>query len=203
MRRWHRCVLLTALVAIAPVLAGCADFDLDKLDVFHVNDKKKLPGERHDVFPNGVPGVTQGIPPELLKSNQAAAETGQATTALPGSNPPPPAEPDNRAAAAAAGAPAEKPSRTAAVAPANIVPESETPEKPKHKPKPKVKAKAKAKPKPKSEPAKITIQPAARQQQQQPWPAAGQQPAAPWPGTGQPNGQATGASPWPAPPAGN
>ena len=70
MRRMHRIVLLAGLVALAPVLAGCEDFDMDKLDVFHLNEKKKLPGERKALFPEGVPGVTQGIPPEYLKGNQ-------------------------------------------------------------------------------------------------------------------------------------
>ena len=69
MRRFPRIVLMAALVALAPVLAGCEDFDMDKLDVFGLNKKKPLPGERRDVFPGGVPGVTQGIPPEYLKSN--------------------------------------------------------------------------------------------------------------------------------------
>ena len=50
MRRMHRIVLLVGMVALAPVLAGCEDFDMDKFDVFHLNDKKKLPGERKDVF---------------------------------------------------------------------------------------------------------------------------------------------------------
>ena len=48
MRRMHRIVLLAGLVALAPVLAGCEDFDMDKFDVFGLNDKKKLPGERKD-----------------------------------------------------------------------------------------------------------------------------------------------------------
>ena len=70
MRRVQRIVLLATLIALAPVVSGCADFDMDKLDVFHLNDKKKLPGEREPVFPGGVPGVTQGIPPEYLKGNE-------------------------------------------------------------------------------------------------------------------------------------
>ena len=73
MRRMHRIVLLAGLVAIAPVLAGCEDFDIDKFDVFGLNEKKKLPGDRKELFPEGVPGVTQGIPPEYLKEQPAAA----------------------------------------------------------------------------------------------------------------------------------
>ena len=82
MRRMHRIVLLAGLVALAPVLAGCEDFDMDKLDIFHLNEKKKLPGERKELFPQGVPGVTQGIPPEYMKGNQPPPDT--ALTPLPG-----------------------------------------------------------------------------------------------------------------------
>lgn len=83
MRRMHRIVLVATLVALAPVLAGCADFDLDKLDVFGLNEKKKLPGDRKPLFPEGVPGVTQGIPPEFIKSNQPPPNSAQTQPAEP------------------------------------------------------------------------------------------------------------------------
>jgi hypothetical protein len=35
------------------------------------DSKKKLPGERREVFPEGIPGVIQGVPPELIKGNPA------------------------------------------------------------------------------------------------------------------------------------
>ena len=111
MRRMHRIVLLVGLVALAPVLAGCEDLDMDKFDFFHLNEKKKLPGERKDVFPQGVPGVSQGIPPEYMKGNQPQPETAQAPAAEP-----------------AAPAPSAK---TAAIEPA-----AEPKPKPKRKPKP-------------------------------------------------------------------
>ena len=72
--RIRRVVLLVSLLAIAPVVAGCSNFDPDNLDVFGLNEKKKLPGQREDLFPGGVPGVTQGIPPEYMKGSQGAAE---------------------------------------------------------------------------------------------------------------------------------
>jgi hypothetical protein len=64
--------LAVALLVAGPLLAACSsDFDPgdigDKLDFFHVNEKKKLPGERKELFPGGVPGVSQGIPPDLVK----------------------------------------------------------------------------------------------------------------------------------------
>src|SRR6185436_5412551 len=93
MRTLHRIALLTVLTTFVPALAACSGgFDLDKLDVFGLSEKKKLPGERKDVFPGGVPGVTQGIPPELMKGNQPPPETAQA-----------PAPAQAKAAATAAG----------------------------------------------------------------------------------------------------
>ena len=38
-------------------------------DIF--NTKKPLPGERRSVFPEGTPGVPQGVPEELIKGHQA------------------------------------------------------------------------------------------------------------------------------------
>jgi hypothetical protein len=66
--------LLAAFASFA--LSACSsDFDpgdfADKLDFFHLNEKKKLPGERKELFPGGVPGVEQGIPPDLVKGYQA------------------------------------------------------------------------------------------------------------------------------------
>src|SRR5882672_5020484 len=104
--RIHRIVFLIALAAALPALSGCADFDADKLDIFNLNEKKKLPGDRKAVFPEGVPGVVQGIPPEFVKGNQPPPETAQVI-------PPEPAKPAAK--------------KTAAVDPAN---------KPKRKPKP-------------------------------------------------------------------
>ena len=59
-------VLTLLLLPLGGMLAGC-----DSLDTFQIFDtKKKLPGVREPVFPNGVPGVTQGIPPDLVKGYQ-------------------------------------------------------------------------------------------------------------------------------------
>ena len=114
MRRMHRIVLWVGLIAIGPVMAGCADFDMDKLDVFGLNEKAKLPGDRKPVFPQGVPGVSQGIPPEYIRGNQPPPDTAQTL----------PVEPEKPATA---GNPAKK---TAAVQPAD-----EPKPKPKRKPK--------------------------------------------------------------------
>src|SRR5215813_6215973 len=36
--------------------------------------KKPLPGERRAVFPEGVPGVQQGVPPDLVRGSQQPGE---------------------------------------------------------------------------------------------------------------------------------
>jgi outer membrane biosynthesis protein TonB len=59
-------ILMLLLTSLGGVLAGC-----ESLENFQFWDtKKKLPGDRKPVFPEGVPGVTQGIPPELMKGYQ-------------------------------------------------------------------------------------------------------------------------------------
>lgn len=106
MRRLQRTVLLAAFVAVMPVLAGCANFDPDNLDVFGLSEKKKLPGDRKPLFPEGVPGVTQGVPPQYIKGNQASGDAAL----LPPEQAPPPA-------AAPAEEPKPKPKRKVAAKP--------------------------------------------------------------------------------------
>jgi hypothetical protein len=191
MRRMHRLAVLAALLLAAPALSGCENFDPDKLDVFGLNEKKKLPGERKALFPEGVPGVAQGVPPEYLKGNQPAPDAAaNADVSLPAGSKVNPGDQD--ASAALKPEPEAKPAaKTAAVEPA------ETP-KPKAKRKPKPAAKPATA---QHAPAQVTIQPAAQgQPQASPWPAQNQQPQqaqSPWPDANQTNN----ASPWPAPPA--
>jgi hypothetical protein len=169
--------MLTALVVVGPVLTGCSDFDPDKLDVFNLNQKKKLPGERRELFPGGVPGVAQGVPPEYMKGYQPPPETADTLQAPPGSE-------------AATGADLKK---TASAEPAEEA-----------GPKPKAKPKAKPRPRTASRPAAKPAGEAQQQQQQlEPWP--GQQPQqaqqaqqSPWP-TGSQQQPQQGQSPWPAP----
>jgi hypothetical protein len=61
MRR--RTILTVALLASATMLGGCSTFDPTEW----FNTKKPLPGDRKEMFPGGVPGVTQGVPPELVE----------------------------------------------------------------------------------------------------------------------------------------
>jgi hypothetical protein len=70
----------TALTAVALTLAfglaGCGSFDpMDAISGWDImSSKKPLPGDRRAVFPEGVPGVPQGVPPELVKGYQAPEE---------------------------------------------------------------------------------------------------------------------------------
>jgi hypothetical protein len=78
MRPITRITLAAGMLCFGLAVGSCTDFDPDKigekLDVFGLTKKKPLPGDRQDVFPGGVPGVTQGVPPELTKGYQAPAE---------------------------------------------------------------------------------------------------------------------------------
>src|SRR3954471_16368729 len=72
MRRSQRLIAATVLVALSGALAGCSSSisNWDPTDLLDFLDtKKKLPGERKPVFPEGVPGLEQGVPKELYKSN--------------------------------------------------------------------------------------------------------------------------------------
>ena len=75
----NRIITAAALIS-AFALSGCDSingFDpLDKLSELDImgSSKKPLPGERRPVFESGVPGVPQGVPPELVKGYQPPAE---------------------------------------------------------------------------------------------------------------------------------
>src|SRR3954463_797929 len=66
-----------AALARGLVLSGCESFDpLDKLSELDIlgTSKKPLAGERRPVFDSGVPGVPQGVPPELVRGYQPPPE---------------------------------------------------------------------------------------------------------------------------------
>ncbi|MGH9696118.1 MAG: hypothetical protein ACRD5Z_18360, partial [Bryobacteraceae bacterium] len=72
MRRSQRLIAATVLVALSAALAGCSSgmSNWDPSDLLDFLDtKKKLPGERKPVFPDGVPGLEQGVPKDLYKGN--------------------------------------------------------------------------------------------------------------------------------------
>ena len=80
-------------------LAGCGGGGIGNFDPTDMLDfldtKKKLPGERKPVFPDGVPGLDQGVPKDLYKGarqQQLDEQNAQAATAAA----PPPAEPRSK-----------------------------------------------------------------------------------------------------------
>jgi hypothetical protein len=73
MRPLVRLGFAMVVAAAAAQVSGCESLE----DVGSLLDTKtKLPGERKPVFPDGVPGVTPGVPPEMVKGyREPAAET--------------------------------------------------------------------------------------------------------------------------------
>src|SRR3954465_3642487 len=71
MRRPQRLIAATILIALSSALAGCGSMgNFDPTDLLDFLDtKKKLPGDRKPVFPDGVPGLEQGVPKELYKGS--------------------------------------------------------------------------------------------------------------------------------------
>jgi hypothetical protein len=171
MGRLNRAILPILLLGASLGLAGCEPGEMiDKLSDLIPNNKTPLPGTRKEVFPEGVPGVPQGVPPELVKGYQPPSDVA----ALP-----PPAagtathEPQTKSAAAEppkpkkkkiAPAPSREPAEEQAAAPAQAsqTPASQTP----------------------------------ASQAPAPWPAPQPGSTAPWPA---PQGQAA-VAPWPGSP---
>ncbi len=89
MRRTPRLIAAAVLIAFTGVLGGCSSFDpSDMLDF--LDTKKKLPGDRKPVFPEGVPGLEQGVPREMYKgaAQQQPDPNAPAVAALPAEPPP-------------------------------------------------------------------------------------------------------------------
>ena len=87
MRRPQRLIAATVLIALSGALAGCGSMgNFDPSDLLDFLDtKKKLPGERKPVFPEGVPGLEPGVPKDLYKGahQQVDDPNGQAAVAAP------------------------------------------------------------------------------------------------------------------------
>jgi hypothetical protein len=111
MNRLRRAAVTACILSMGFALAGCESFEFDKITGL-LDTKKPLPGERKALFPEGVPGVEQGVPPELQRGRQnAAAEptgsveettTKQAAAAEPEKPAKPKAKPKPRKKLAAA-----------------------------------------------------------------------------------------------------
>jgi len=111
MGRSQRLIAATVLIALSGALGGCASSSgwdpSDMLDF--LDNKKKLAGDRKPVFPEGVPGLEQGVPKEMYKGAQQQdpqnVDAATTATALP---PEPP-----RAAKSKSGKPASSASAAA------------------------------------------------------------------------------------------
>ena len=99
MRPLQRLVSAAVLIALSSALTGCGSMTgWDPSDLLDFLDtKKKLPGERKPVFPEGVPGLQQGVPKELYKGNVEQQQRDEAAAAAAAAAAPPPAaEPKGR-----------------------------------------------------------------------------------------------------------
>jgi hypothetical protein len=95
MRLSQRLIAATVVVALSVVLAGCSNLgsNFDPSDLLDFLDtKKKLPGERKPVFPEGVPGLEQGVPKDLYKGSAQEQLDQQNAAQTAAAAPPPPAE---------------------------------------------------------------------------------------------------------------
>ena len=100
MRRPQRLIAATILIALSSALAGCGSMgSFDPSDLLDFLDtKKKLPGERKPVFPDGVPGLEQGVPKDLYKgARQQQIDDPNAQAAAAAAAAPPP-EPKSKSA---------------------------------------------------------------------------------------------------------
>jgi hypothetical protein len=123
MNRLARTVTVASTLSLVLLLSNCSSFDpTDIMDNLFAAQKKPLPGDRKPLFPQGTPGVEQGLPPELVKGYQPPppTEAAQAAPAAPDRPKPkpkpkvsatPPASPTG-SAAAMPGAPATSRSPT-------------------------------------------------------------------------------------------
>ncbi len=90
MRRSQRLIAAAVVIALSGALAGCSSSlsNWDPTDLLDFLDtKKKLPGERKPVFPDGVPGLEQGVPKELYKGAAQQQDAPTVAVAQPAETP--------------------------------------------------------------------------------------------------------------------
>lgn len=98
MFRIDRAISAALLLAAGLSLSACGSSgNFDPTDWFNPDElfgsKPKLSGERKAVFPEGVPGVPEGVPREMLKGNQQAAIENPPAEPPPAAKPAPAARP--------------------------------------------------------------------------------------------------------------
>jgi hypothetical protein len=115
MRRSQRLIAAAVLISLSGVLAGCADSmsklsDWDPTDMLDFLDtKKKIPGERKPVFPEGVPGLEQGVPKQMYKGSAQEQIDQQNAQAAAAASAPPPGAPKSKHAKSKSNPPAAAP----------------------------------------------------------------------------------------------
>ena len=112
MRRPQRLIASAVLLALSGALAGCGstgNFDPSDLLDF-LDTKKKLPGDRKPVFPEGVPGLEQGVPKDLYRGSRQQVDDPNAQAAAAA---PPPEEPKSKRGAKSKGKQAAAPAAAA------------------------------------------------------------------------------------------
>jgi hypothetical protein len=124
MRHPQRLIAAAVLIAFSGALAGCSSslsgFDPSDLLDF-LDTKKKLPGDRKPVFPDGVPGLEQGVPKEMYKGAQQTDQQPNADVAagaMAPAAPPPAEEPKSKQASRSKGKGRQPAVTTPAAAPA-------------------------------------------------------------------------------------
>jgi hypothetical protein len=79
MNRFAHALLIATTLALP--LAACESINnFDPTDIIPddpFGNKKKLTGERKPVFPEGVPGLARGVPPELMRDQQPGSDIAQ------------------------------------------------------------------------------------------------------------------------------
>ncbi|MDR6305271.1 hypothetical protein GGQ85_002991 [Nitrobacter vulgaris] len=87
MRRSQRLLTFAVLISLCGVLAGCGSGGLNNWDpsdlLGFLDTKKKMQGNRQPVFPGGVPGIEQGVPKDLYKSDGELQQAQPATAPAP------------------------------------------------------------------------------------------------------------------------
>jgi hypothetical protein len=123
MRLSQRLIAATVLIALSGALAGCGGGGISSWDPSDMLDwldtKKKLEGNRKPVFPEGVPGLEQGVPKDLYKGS-AQEQINQQNAQAAAAAAPPPDEPKQ----AAKKGKRNKPPATAGTADPNAAPDA-------------------------------------------------------------------------------
>jgi hypothetical protein len=129
MNRLARLVTVVATLSLPLLLSDCSSFDpTDIMDNMFASQKKPLAGDRKPLFPSGTPGVTQGLPAELVKGYQPppAIDATQDAQAAP-EQPKPKPKPKPKVVTAPPTNQSSQPAAMSAPAPATTRPAASSP----------------------------------------------------------------------------